>query len=205
MTTQTVYLALVDGLSDWEYGHAAAQINIQTFQQQPGRYEIKTVAASLEPVRTIGGVRMLPDVVIEDVDVDGAAMLMLIGSDSWEAGENAALGRLARRFREAGKPVAAICGATIGLAREGLLDDVKHTSNFPGELGTYGGSALYQDARVVRDQGVITAGGASSMEWTREILLELEAYRPQTVDAWYELYREDSMAAFERLMASVQD
>jgi putative intracellular protease/amidase len=203
--TQTVYLALVDGLSDWEYGHAAAQINIQMFQRQPGRYEIRTVAASSEPVRTVGGVRMLPDVTVEDVSLDDAAMLILIGSDSWEAGRTAALGQLARRFRAAGKPVAAICGATIGLAREGLLDDVKHTSNFPGELGSYGGSALYQDVRAVRDQGVITAGGASALEWTREILLELEAYRPQTVDAWYELYRDDSMAAFERLMASVQD
>ncbi|KJK50854.1 hypothetical protein UK23_09345 [Lentzea aerocolonigenes] len=201
----TVYLALVDGLSDWEYGHAAAQINIQAFQQQPGRYEIKTVAVSLDPVRTIGGVRMLPDVTIADVDVAGSAMLILIGSDSWEAGANVALGQLARRFREAGKPVAAICGATIGLAREGLLDDVKHTSNFPGELGEYGGSELYQDVRAMRDRGVITAGGASALEWTREILLELEAYRPQTVDAWYGLYREDNMAAFERLMASVQD
>jgi putative intracellular protease/amidase len=198
-------MALVDGLSDWEYGHAAAQINVQAFQRQPGRYEIKTVAVSPEPVRTIGGVRMLPDVTVSEVSVDDAAMLMLIGADSWEAGENAELGRLARRFREAGKPVAAICGATIGLAREGLLDDVEHTSNFPGEFGAYGGSELYRDARVVRDRGVITAGGASAMEWTREILLELEAYRPQTVDAWYELYREDSMAAFERLMASVQD
>src|SRR5687768_13987917 len=112
MTTQTVYLALVDGLSDWEYGHAAAQINIQAFQQQSGRYEIKTVASSAEPVRTAGGVRMLPDVTVEDVSLDGAAMLLLIGSDSWEAGQNAALGKLARRFREAGKPVAAICGAT---------------------------------------------------------------------------------------------
>src|SRR5687768_10599827 len=110
MTTRTVYLALVDGLSDWEYGFAAAQINIQDFQQQPGRYEIRTVAASLEPVRTAGGVRMLPDVTIADVSVEDAAMLLLIGSDSWEAGKNAALGQLARRFREAGKPVAAICG-----------------------------------------------------------------------------------------------
>lgn len=203
--TKTVCLALVDGLSDWEYGHAAAQINIQAFQSQPGRYEIRTVAQSLEPVRTAGGVRMLPDVTVADVVPDDAAMLILIGSDSWEAGENEAFGWLARRFVEAGKPVAAICGATIGLAREGLLDDVKHTSNFPGELGAYGGSALYQDVRAVRDRGVITAGGASSLEWTREILLELQAYRPRTVDAWYQLYREDSMAAFERLMASVQD
>ena len=49
--------AAEDTLADWEYGHAAAQINIQAFQQQPGRYEIKTVAASLDPVRTAGGVR----------------------------------------------------------------------------------------------------------------------------------------------------
>ena len=205
MTTKTVYLALVDGLSDWEYGHAAAQINIQTFQRQPGRYEIKAVGLSLDPVRTVGGVRMLPDVEVSEVSVDDAAMLLLIGSESWATGENAAFGALARRFVEAGVPVAAICGATLGLAAEGLLSGVKHTSNFPGELGTYEGEELYQDTRVVRDDGVITAGGASALEWTREILLELEAYSPRTTDAWYEFNREDGMAAFERLVASVQD
>ena len=36
---------------------------------------------------------------------------------------------VARVFLKAGVPVAAICGATAGLARGGLLDGCRHTSN----------------------------------------------------------------------------
>ncbi|SDP59663.1 type 1 glutamine amidotransferase family protein [Lentzea jiangxiensis] len=205
MTTRTVYLGLYDQLADWEYGHVAAQVSSQQFQQRPGRYEIRTVGLTTDPVRTIGGVRMLPDVALQDVSVDDAAMLVLPGGEGWETGDLAAFGKLARRFREAGKPVAAICGATAGLAAEGLLDDVAHTSNFLEGLGSYGGAALYRDERVVRDQGVITAGGASPLEFAREVLAELEVFSPATVQAWYELHRDDTAEAFGKLVASVQD
>jgi putative intracellular protease/amidase len=205
MTTQTVYLVLADKLADWEYGHVAAQVSLQQFQAQPGRYEIKTVGLTTDPIRTLGGVRMLPDIALSEVSLDDAAMLVMPGGDGWESGELAAFGKLARRFREAGKPVAAICGATVALAAEGLLDDVAHTSNFLEGLGSYGGAALYRDERVVRDQGVITAGGASALEWAREVLAELEAYSPRTLEAWYEFNRDDTAEAFGKLVASVQD
>jgi putative intracellular protease/amidase len=203
--TQKVYLALTDQLADWEYGHVAAQVSLQRFQAQPGRYGIRTVGLTTDPIRTIGGVRMLPDIALADVSLDDAAMLVLPGGDGWESGSLAAFGKLARRFREAGKPVAAICGATVALAAEGLLDDVAHTSNFPEGLGSYGGAALYRDERVVRSDGVITAGGASALEWAREILAELEAYTPRTLQAWYEFNRDDSAEALGKLVASVQD
>jgi putative intracellular protease/amidase len=201
---KTVYLVLANDLADWEYGHVAAQVNVQAFQRQPGRYEIRTVGLTTDPVRSLGGVRMLPDVAVEDVSLDDAAMLVMPGGEGWERGELAAFGKLARRFREAGLPVAAICGATVALAAEGLLDDVAHTSNFPEGLGSYGGAALYREERVVRDQGVITAGGASALEWAREVLAELETFSPRTLEAWYELNRDDTPAAFGKLVASVQ-
>jgi putative intracellular protease/amidase len=203
--TRIVYLALADQLADWEYGHVAAQVNQQQFQQRPGRYEIRTVGLTTDPIRTLGGVRMLPDVALEDVSVEDAAMLVLPGGDGWETGALAAFGTLARRFREAGKPVAAICGATVALAAEGLLDDVAHTSNFLEGLGSYGGAALYRDERVVRDQGVITAGGASSLEFAREVLAELETFSPATLQSWYEFNRDDTAEAFGKLVASVQN
>lgn len=203
--TQTVYLVLPDQLADWEYGHVTAQVSLQQFQQQPGRYQLRTVGLTLDPVRTVGGVRMLPDVALEDVSLDDAAMLVLPGGDGWEDESHAAFAKLARRFREAGKPVAAICGATVALAAEGLLDDVAHTSNFPQMLGSYGGAALYRDERVVRADGVITAGGQSSLEFAREVLAELETFTPQTLETWYEFNRDDTAEAFGKLVASVQE
>ncbi|SDH38506.1 Putative intracellular protease/amidase [Lentzea fradiae] len=165
MSSSVVYLAL------------AAQVSLQRFQQRPGRYELRTVGLTTDPVRTIGGVRMLPDMALSEVSLEDAAMLVLPGGDGWESSSRAVFGTLAREFRSAGKPIAAICGATRVLAAEGLLDDVAHTSNFPATLGPYGGAALYRDERVVRDRGVITAGGASALEFAREVLAEPEAYR----------------------------
>lgn len=204
MSSSVVYLALADQLADWEYGHVAAQVSMQRFQRRPGRYEMRTVGLTTDPVRTLGGVRMLPDVAISEVSLDDAAMLVLPGGDGWESGALAPFGALARRFREAGKPIAAICGATAALAAEGLLDDVAHTTNFRQTLGSYGGAALYRDERVVRDQGVITAGGASSLEFAREVLAELEAYTPRTLNAWYEFHRDDTAEAFRNLVESVR-
>ncbi|MFD5824859.1 DJ-1/PfpI family protein [Lentzea sp. NPDC060358] len=205
MAAEKVYLVLADQLADWEYGHVAAQVSLQQFQQRPGRYEIRTVGLTTDPVRTIGGVRMLPDVAVADVSLDDAAMLVMPGGDGWESGALAAFGKLARRFREAGKPIAAICGATVALAAEGLLDDVAHTSNFPQYLGAYGGASLYRDERVVRADGVITANGASALEFAREVLAELEAYTPRTLQAWFEFQRDASAEAYGKLVASVQD
>ena len=49
-----------------------------------------------------------------------------------------------------GVPVAAICGATAGLARAGLLDQRNHTSDAAGYLAAtgYAGGAHYVDRRA---------------------------------------------------------
>ena len=51
----------------------------------------------------------------------------------WDAG-GGAFAAAAARFLDAGVPVAAICGATAGLARAGLLDKRLHTSAAAGYL-----------------------------------------------------------------------
>ncbi|MES0883206.1 DJ-1/PfpI family protein [Roseibium sp. SCP14] len=58
--------------------------------------------------------------------------------------------------------VAGICGGTAVLARAGLLDHVRHTSNAPGYLEkhapAYAGGAHYVDQpSALRDENIITA------------------------------------------------
>src|SRR6476661_7738821 len=100
MMTSTVHVAVFDTFADWEVGYATAHIRSGNWQRELGRYSITTVGPTREPVTTMGGMRIMP-------------------------GIRAA----ARQFLTAGVPVAAICGATFGLALEGLLDDRAHTSN----------------------------------------------------------------------------
>jgi putative intracellular protease/amidase len=98
---------------------------------------------------------------------------------------------LARVFVKAGTPLAAICGATWAIARAGLLDDRRHTSNAPEYIATsrHRGQALYVAERAVNDRGVITASATGALEFAREIFTQLEYYPGPTIEAWYQLYR----------------
>ena len=107
----------------------------------------------------------------------------------------------ARRWSEAGTPVAGICGATMGLARAGLLDDRRHTSNAPEQLSPtgYAGAAHYVDAPAVTDRGVITAAAIAPVDFAREVFALLGVYTPPVLDAWYQLYGHQDPSGFYAL------
>ncbi len=88
-------------------------------------------------------------------------------------------------------PVAAICGATTALARAGILDEYRHTSNAPDYLRAtgYRGAALYQEAAAVTDGNLITASATAPVDFAYQIFKRLEVYDAQTLEAWYGLYK----------------
>src|SRR5918996_5334514 len=116
---KTVHMAVYDTWSDWEVGFATAHINSGAWQRDPGSHRVLTVGESREPVTSAGGMRILPDVTLDDLRPADSAMLILPGADTWLTGGNGAFAAKARDFLDAGVPVAAICGATMGLAVEG--------------------------------------------------------------------------------------
>lgn len=202
-TTQTVHLAVYDTLADWEVGHATAHINNGAWHKEPGRYRVRTVGETRDPVTTMGGVRVVPDTTLDEVGPADSAMLVLPGAATWLEGGNVAFAKAARRFLEAGTPVAAICGATGGLAVEGLLDDRRHTSNareFLEALG-YGGGAYYVDEPAVTDGDLITASGTTPVAFALEVFARLGIYEPATLASWAKLYRDNDAAGFYELSA----
>ena len=98
MGQQNVHLYVFDTLSDWEFGYAAAGINNPAFQACPGQYRIQTVAVRREPVTTMGGLRVLPDLVLSDLEPAMSAMLILPGGVSWDQGLNTEAVEKARAF-----------------------------------------------------------------------------------------------------------
>jgi putative intracellular protease/amidase len=196
-----VHLAVYDTLSDWEVGYATAHINNGEWQREPGRYEVRTVGETRGPVLTKGGMRITPDLALDELDAEDSAMLILPGADTWLTGGNAAFAKRARRFLDAGVPVAAICGATAGLAAEGLLDDRRHTSNAPEFVEAFGskGTALYCDVPAVTDRGLITATGVKPVDFAREVFAALDLYTPEVLASWYKLYGLGDPAGFFEL------
>ncbi|MFD7696547.1 type 1 glutamine amidotransferase family protein [Streptomyces sp. NPDC059805] len=189
---KSVYLAVYDTLADWETGHATAQL-------ARAGYPVRTVGPTLAPVTSVGGLRVQPDLALADVRPSDAALLILPGADLWDAGDDLApFARTARAFLDAGVPVAAICGATAGLAREGLLDDRDHTSAVSFYLAAtgYGGGDRYVDTDAVTDGSLVTAGPTEPVAFAREILRLLHVYDDEAVDAWYRLFHDSDAGAY---------
>lgn len=206
MSPKTVHIAVYDTLSDWEIGYVTVHLNSPDWHHEPGQFRVRTVGLTRDPITTKGGLRITPDLSVDELDPSDSAILVLPGADSWidGSGDNQAFAAAARRFVEAGVPVAAICGATVGLAMEGLLDDREHTSNAAMFLsGTgYRGAHLYRDALAVTDRDVITASATAPVEFAREILARLDAYKPETLASWYKLYGQQDATGFFELMAA---
>ncbi|MFJ7038442.1 type 1 glutamine amidotransferase family protein [Streptomyces rochei] len=191
-TRKPVHLAVYDTLADWETGHTTAHL-------ARAGYTVRTVAPTIAPVTSIGGLRVQPDLALADLRPEDSSLLVLPGADLWDTGDDLApFARTARAFLAAGVPVAAICGATAGLAREGLLDDRRHTSAVSFYLAAtgYAGGERYVEADAVTDRGLITAGPTEPVAFAREILGLLGVYEGEVLDAWYRLFHDSDPEAY---------
>ena len=200
MTRRTVHLAVYDTFADWETGHTTAHLTRNGFT-------VKTVGPTTDPVTTMGGVRIQPDLALAGLDPADSALLILTGADLWDMGDDLApFAAEARVFLDAGVPVAAICGATAGLAREGLLDDREHTSAAPFYLDAtgYQGGGHYADADAVTDGDLITAGPTEPVAFAREVFARLGVYEGEKLDAWYRLFHDSDPEAYAVLEAAGQ-
>jgi putative intracellular protease/amidase len=183
-----VHVLVFDGLADWEAAHALAEL------RRSGGLDVVAVGFTTDAVTTMGGLRLLPDLALSAVVPSDVRLFLLPGGDVWE-GEypRTALDAMLRTLVEKGIPVAAICGATLALARAGLLDNRRHTSNAPEYLaqyaGNYKGSASYVPELATRDRGVITASGLGSVEFAREIFEELGVLGPADRSLWFEMFK----------------
>ena len=202
--TETVHVAAYDTLADWEIGFATAHINKPLWHKNPGRFATATVGASTEPITTMGGTRVLPHIALAELPPQDSAMLILAGNDIWNTEQFVPFTEKAREFLAAGVPVAAICGATGGLAMGGLLDDREHTSNAAEFLAStgYAGGDLYRNAPAIDDRGLITANANAPIEFAAAIFTRLGVFEPHVLESWLKLYHDQDAAGFFELMAS---
>jgi putative intracellular protease/amidase len=188
MPDKAVYLLLVEGFADWEPAHAIAELRRQ------GQYRVESVGLTAGPVESMGGLRVLPSTIISDVDPGDVAAFILPGGDRWESAPvEPALEQLLNRLDAHGVPLAAICGATVAIARLGLLRGRRHTSNgleyLRAQVPGYAEAAHYVDAPAVRERGLITASGLGDVEFARELFEELGVLRPEDREAWATIFR----------------
>lgn len=186
LTLKTAYLFIFDGFADWEPASAIAELR-RTFG-----FAVKTAGLSFEPITSMGGLRVIPDITLGDLEPLSSAILILPGGDSWTKGEQPEVSQAARAMMAADRPVAAICAATLALAWAGLLDGRLHTSNGKGFVASfvpsYRGKDFYRVARAVSDQGIITANGLAPFAFAAEIFRSVAPERLQDISTYESLY-----------------
>jgi len=194
MSARAVHLLVFEGFADWEAAYAIAEL------RRSGGHDVRTVGFSPGTVRSMGNVAVQPDTELAELHPADTRLMILPGGDMWEDAAAYPASELSRRLRELadlGTPVAAICGATLAVARAGLLDDRRHTSNGRDYLAQhvpgYASAGLYADALAVRDRGVTTASGVGPVEFAREIFEELGVFSEGDREVWYRLFKYGEM------------
>jgi putative intracellular protease/amidase len=189
MSPSDVYVLVFDGFADWEPAHVLAEL------RREARRAIVVVGFDANPITSMGGLRVLPDRALTQVEVHNIGLLILPGGDMWEQGSypQTLLENLLSELVARSIPIAAICGATLALARAGLLNDRRHTSTVPGDLKAaaprYSGAAHYVPDLAVTDRGIITASGLGSVDFAREVFAALRVFGEADEALWFDMYK----------------
>jgi putative intracellular protease/amidase len=200
MGDRTAHLGVYDSLTDSEVGHLLVELHTGRFTGTS--FDVVAVAEASESITTMGGLRISPDMLLDGLDPRSSDLLILPGAEIWDAGGGGAFAAVAARFLDVGVTVAAICGATAGLARAGLLDGRNHTSSAREYLAStgYAGGDHYIDERVVVDGDLITAGPQSPVQFARATMARLGLASSRTLEAYEALFDRGDQAAFPVLM-----
>lgn len=172
-----IAIALAEDFADWE-----CALLMAVARSYLG-VEILTATPDGQPVTSMGGLKVAPDLAYAALVPERYDALVIPGGLGWEKGHAFDYGPMARDFHAAGKVVAGICAAASALASTGILDSVAHTGNALAshqKYPAYRGEALYRDQpQAVSDGKIVTAPGSAPITFTKEILKALDLWTPE--------------------------
>jgi len=198
---EIIYVLLPD-FAEHEMVYLAQAIAADDFaMKQNPKYVNKIAAPSMEPIKSIGGFRMLPDYSFDMIPDDYTA-LVLIGGFGWSTPLADKVAPIVTTALGCGKIVGAICNAASFMARHGFLNNVAHTGNGIEQLKMWGGDNytngdMYQHRQAVSDGGIVTANGSATLEFARELLVLLENDTPQRIEMYYQFNKQGFCELFK--------
>lgn len=166
------------------------------------KYVNKVVAPTLEPVKSIGGFRTMPDYSFETMPDDYAA-LVLIGCFGWSTPVADQVKYIVKKAVEKDCVIGAICNAASWMARHGFLNAVKHTGNGLEQLKIWGCDNYtnpegYIHAQAISDNNIVTANGSATLEFAKELLTLLENDTPERIEMYYQFNKQGFCTLFPR-------
>ncbi|UEX89907.1 type 1 glutamine amidotransferase family protein [Staphylococcus ratti] len=167
---------LLDQFADWESAYLSSMLN------QSEDWEIKTISLN-KTVTSIGNFAVTVDYEIGQFD-ETYDLLILIGGNTWNV-ENEMLYHFIKQAFANKIPIGAICGAVDYLAKNGFLNDYKHTGNalslWKG-FNQYENASFFIEAQAIRDGHLVTANGTAPIEFMEHILKLIEFDTPENIE-----------------------
>ncbi|MCC0634809.1 MULTISPECIES: type 1 glutamine amidotransferase family protein [unclassified Clostridioides] len=205
MKNRKVYMYVFDTMSDWEVGYLTAELNTgRYFKKGLKPLKVLTVGVNKNPIITMGGLKVLPELTIDEFNMESNDLLILPGGNTWTSIGHEKILEKSKEAFEQGSIVAAICGATLGLAKKGLLDFRNHTSNdlefLKMVIPSYSGEKYYKMESAVNDENLITASGIAPLEFTIQVLKVLDVFKEEALSSWLNLYKTHDSKYFFELM-----
>ncbi|MGF6905942.1 type 1 glutamine amidotransferase family protein [Fusobacterium sp. PH5-44] len=189
MKKEVIFFVL-NNFADWEGAFLACGLNAGIYPKNLTKYTTKFMSTTKEPVISLGGMRILPDYDIKNPPKNYSA-LILIGGNQWHSKETLSIIPMIRETISKNIILGGICNASLFLGANGFLNNVNHTSNTLKILKEWGkdqytGELYYKNQQAVSDKNIVTANGTGYLEFTKEILLLLEADTKKNIEQFYD-------------------
>ncbi|PCS07270.1 hypothetical protein RU86_GL002045 [Lactococcus piscium] len=120
----------MDTMADWQYAYLLPLLNNDSFYEvDHDKIELKMVGADIRPIKTAGGLKIIPDCSVAEIDISADTALLLAGADTWHDKKHKAILSMTEKVSLENGTVVSICASVGALNSLGILATRKHTSN----------------------------------------------------------------------------
>ncbi len=180
---KTALILLLNDYADWEVAYISSTINMSE------EWSVKTISTQKE-VKSIGGLTTKIDYLLEEIPSQ-YDLLILIGGNSW-TNDDSDIINLVNNTLTNNIILGAICGSVDFMARNGLLNNFKHTGNDLSLWNTfdqYSNKDEFQFKQAVRDKNLVTANGTAPIEFEQLILESIDYAEKNEIEKTIYLHR----------------
>lgn len=180
---KTALILLLNDYADWEVAYISSTINMSE------EWSVKTISTQKE-VKSIGGLTTKIDYLLEEIPSQ-YDLLILIGGNSW-TNDDSDIINLVNHTLTNNIILGAICGSVDFMARNGLLNNFKHTGNdlsLWNAFDQYSNKDEFQFKQAVRDKNLVTANGTAPIEFEQLILESIDYAEKNEIEKTIYLHR----------------
>ena len=199
-----IIFVILDKFANWELAYLSAALGNE--QLGTTQYTVLYASTDKEAKTSIGNLKALPNLSIWEIPEDISALVLIGAEGSWSnlsQEQTSQLLTLAEKVKANDKVLGAICDSARFCAVNGLLNDVKHTTNTFDEikdapLYTNGENFVLTTNEAVNDHKVVTAKGDSALHFAVSVLRALGDIPKENIQFFYNLHTEGFLKAIQK-------